>query len=217
MNVWKLASAAVLATGIGSAAQAALIYDATTLPWGGAGDFSGSSYGQSFFSPAGGGTLTQVSLLITSDDAGTGSITVYVTPDDGSGYPDFSAPAVIGSILDTDVSAAGTPELISLSTSFSLNPSTSYWILIDPSADSDIAWLAADASIGGGVGIDGTSAFDGSDVFPVADYMLAFQMSVTTERGSATGDVPEPMSLTLFGAGLLGLGAMSGLRRRKAG
>lgn len=219
-----LIAACAFSIGLVTATQAATIFDTTTLTsWGNTGDFGGvQTYGQSFVAPISGPSLAKVSLVMS-----TGSLTdpdsavIYLTPDDGFNAPDFGSVIELDQVLGSGFSTTSSYELITitLGTPELLTGSAQYWILVD-TGNSQIAWATVDldpnVSSGTSLGANPSYFFDGGSSYLMCygdqpcDGSQVFQMKLEDTQA------PEPMTLTILGSSLVGLGLASRWRRRKA-
>jgi hypothetical protein len=152
--------------------------------------------GQSFTSGATSLIFDDLKLeldLYNGQTAGNGFLTVSLYSD--SSNTPGTALDTIGVIDDSSLSA--TAAAIDLTPSFTLAPTTQYWIIITPS-NSVAAWEAS-LPAGGDIGTSPQYVTFGGPVYPTNGPNPAFQMSVNADAGSST---PEPSSGLLLGTGL---------------
>ena len=120
---------------------------------------------------------------------------------DASGLPS-------GVFLDSEAVTPGT-DPNTITPDWSVSPGTSYWLAVDSASnptggDSPQGWYQSAASTGTFAFNSGTGGWSTeSAILPAA----------VISGAGPTSDVPEPLTLSLFGAGFVGLITM---RRRKA-
>lgn len=171
----------------------------------------------SFTSP-GDFTLTGVSLPLQSGGTLTGSANIFLTSNN-AGVPG----AVLESWLGVTGEAFALPQVNAFSLTSVLNPAlssgTEYWLVVGPATDtSALAWNytwfgpAASAlnSLANGTPVAGIPTLAGPWGFDGGALQNAFEIDGTPVQ--STSQVPEPATVSLLGAVLLGLVAIS--RRR---
>ena len=159
---------------------------------------------QSFFNGGSASFLETLNLnvkLLTLSNSGSFVVTLN---SDSSNKPG-SLLATLGTITDSQLSTtAGVITLsgLSLIAGTALTASGEYWIELSGTSDSQSQWLYA--TTGAGTGTSGTkglyspglTSFSNTAAFP-------FEMTVVA---TDTQDVPEPATLAVLGASLVGLG-----------
>ena len=211
----RLVAAGVLSMFMAHAASATVYFNSTTVgnPSAGAdGSSDGNSYETASFTAAN-PDFSQLTLnLSDATPSDTGSVLVYLVPDNGTGgsngiagAPVTVAPAsneLIGTIADSLLSS--TPSLVTIFFSPSgaslATSDQEYWIELEDNGASAASW---EYGAGGSfVGSTGQSNLDTVFPTPAPDGGGVYDMVVAT---------PEPASLAIVGAGLFGLGY---IRRR---
>jgi hypothetical protein len=236
IRILALSAMAVLAA---SAANATVVFDTVTGVGAGSGSNGPASdsttiIGQSFTSaPA---TQFHISLsLSASNPSDGGSVLVYLVPDTGANsgplgcgtpttgvcglptidtgppgytFTSFAGSEKIGTILDSSLTTS--PTLVSLFAKPSITTANQeYWVVLDFTAGASSGWWFETTSAGVGTGGQGflNNSLGTTSLEPLSNAgppFAAYQMIVTA---------PEPATLTVLGAGLVGLGY---IRRRKA-
>jgi PEP-CTERM motif len=213
----RLIAAGALATFMANGANATVYFNSATVgdPVAGAdGSSDGNTYEAASFTAAA-TNFNQLTLVLSDvTPSDTGSVLIYLVPDNGSGgsngisgAPVTTAPAgneLIGTISDSRLSSIPSPvTLYYLPSGASLATSDKeYWIEVRDTGSSAAAW---EYGTGGAfLGSAGQSNMD--SVFPTStsDSAGTYDMTVAA---------PEPASLGILGAGLFGLGY---IRRRNA-
>jgi hypothetical protein len=138
-----------------------------------------------YFNPGAPGTITKFTLTIYSDVAGAPGAALYTQVVNSNG---------------NEVLLSGNIDTYDIATSFIAAAGTEYWVSVVPDLGFPPQWGWATGTGGDGIGYQcffGACGQTGND--------FAFTLN-------GQGTVPEPLTLSLFGAGLTGVAAM---RRRK--
>jgi hypothetical protein len=218
----RFLAVSALAISMAQAANAADYFDSTlvTNPHAGSdGRPDENPYAAaSFYAPA--TNFTQFSLMLSDvTPSDTGSVLVYLVPDDGTGggkglagSPVTIAPTsgeLVGTIYDAALSS--TPSLVKVSVSSAIASlptlNDEYWVELVFSSASQARWEYGSNDTGG-LGLAGQKALDAYYPTAASDAFGTYDMIV-----DPPASVPEPASVAVLGAGLAGLGY---LRRRAA-
>lgn len=192
----------------------------------------GSPLGNSF-SVTANGQLDRVSLSLGAfDPTDGGSVLVYIVPD-ASGLPSHVGSSttlanrtLLGIVPDLSLTLAGNSTdalpTTSISVSYRYSPGV-YWIELVDSLDranggsgvaSSAVWGYNANDTGIGTANQFFSVSDGNSIIAVADTS-AGPFRLTLDATIADVAVPEPASLLVFGAGLIGCRLLTGRRRRQ--
>lgn len=195
-------------------------------------------------------TITQVTLRLSNNngDSGTGSVMVYIVPDN-SGMPSYTGTGLslafsgtlIGSIATSSLAVA-IPSDPTITTSQVLTPGT-YWLGAVADADSSTAGVQGGSApsqvntarwymtsgftqgtgLPGGTGVDfaqftsGTAAPGvwSSTYSPAGGSTIdgTFMAKIVGTANTSEQETPEPATMAILGAGLMGMGLVRRYRR----
>lgn len=158
----------------------------------------------SFSTGSSASTLTDLQLRLGADNpADGGSFTISLLSD--ASLNPGAVLASLGSVLDSALSSTQSSVIdIPIGTAIALAGDTRYWIELS-SDNSSATWAYSFDLSGPGVAGEYYDNIDGVYSNNSSDWPGAYQMSVTA--------VPEPLSVTLFLSGLVGVGV---IRRRNS-
>jgi hypothetical protein len=230
-TVKRLLAIGTILMGTSWAAQAGTLFNNTGSDSGSATGFliasspSGDgALGQSFMTGSAAEALSDVQLYVWANLNPTGGSFVVTLNADLGGSPDLGSPLLtLGTVMDTDLSGVADFS----GQNYLLSPNTSYWIVAtDTSSGSGatIDTLSLDPTLAtqgfwdtaldyAGLGVLGTSTYvDGSSTV-VSDAPGSQSLGPLVMLVQAV-DAPEPLSLAMLGAGLVGLGLVRSRRKQ---
>ena len=155
-------------------------------------DFTGS-----YFNPPVQGTITAFTIAIYADSSNSPGTQLYSTTVPGNGGETFVG---IDTLNDLVYSYAE-------NISFSANAGTEYWLSIVPDLALFPQWGWENSNVGDSLGYQ--------KFFGVLSSITSDSAFTLNDTPVATS-VPEPFTLAIFGAGLLGLGALRYRRKAEA-
>jgi hypothetical protein len=136
---------------------------------------------------------------------GSGSLTVQLSETNLTGAQVLNILGTFGTTVADDI-----------------NETRGFWVDANDGINAHTTFLGCTSNNLGCGGTNGTNSFSSQFVNVNGTYSLTeeIDLSATGPNGTFSADdfvsVPEPISLSLFGSGLVALGAFSARRRRKA-